>query len=145
MRKRKLTIAVAESCTGGLISSSLTDIPGSSGYMAGGVIVYSNRAKTRLLSVPADVILKYGAVSEQTALAMARNVRRLFKTDIGLSVTGVAGPGGGSALKPVGTVFISISLKNQAYFKKFHFRGTRRKIKKRSQYAAFELLKECLN
>ena len=106
---RKLTLAVAESCTGGLVCHRITDVPGSSRYLEGGVVAYSYRAKERLLAVDHDTLYERGAVSEETAREMADNARRIFGTDIGLSVTGIAGPGGGLPGKPVGLVFIALS------------------------------------
>lgn len=142
--KKKLTISVAESCTGGLISSALTDIPGSSAYFVSGIVAYANETKIHLLEVSPEIMKAHGAVSKEAALALAQNVRRLCRTHIGLSVTGIAGPRGGSSLKPVGTVFVAVSLGNHLYFKKYLFMGVRRKIKRQAKDAAFQMLKECL-
>lgn len=109
LRKNKLTLACAESCTGGLISKRLTDISGCSDVFLGSCVTYANEAKVKLLGVSEDTLAKFGAVSEQTAAEMARGVRRVLESDIGISVTGIAGPTGGSAEKPVGTVFVGIS------------------------------------
>ena len=109
LRDRGLTVAFAESCTGGLISKRITDISGASEVFVGSCVTYANEAKMKLLGVSEDTLLRFGAVSEQTAREMARGVRALLGTDIGVSVTGIAGPGGGSAEKPVGTVFLGIS------------------------------------
>jgi len=106
LSERKLSLAAAESCTGGLISDKLTDIPGSSAYMKGAIISYSNDAKIELLDVPTADIEQYGAVSKQVALQMAKGVARKMKSDIGISATGIAGPGGGTPEKPVGTVWM---------------------------------------
>lgn len=103
------TICAAESCTGGLILSSLTDCAGSSAYVAGGVVSYSNEAKMKLLAVPEDMMIAHGAVSEETAAAMARGALALFDADFALSVTGIAGPGGGTAQKPVGLTYIGLA------------------------------------
>src|SRR5438132_195697 len=103
------TLAVAESCTGGLLGSRLTDVPGSSEYFLGGVIAYHDSLKTSLLNVPSEIIEQHGAVSAECALAMARGVRRLTGASIGISITGIAGPSGGTEAKPVGTVFIGIA------------------------------------
>ncbi|MDD5019402.1 MAG: nicotinamide-nucleotide amidohydrolase family protein [Candidatus Omnitrophica bacterium] len=142
--KKHLTIAVAESCTGGLIASRLTDIPGSSRYFVAGIVAYANEAKIGCLGIKKETIKKFGAVSLQAAMVMAQNVRHLFGANIGLAVTGIAGPDGGSPAKPVGTVFISVCLGHRTYFKKYFFRGSRIQIKKLAKNAALELLKECL-
>lgn len=109
LRGRGATIGTAESCTGGLIASTITDIAGSSGYMRGGVVAYDNGVKMGLLGVPEATLIAHGAVSEQTAAAMARGVRALLAVDYALSVTGIAGPGGGTASKPVGLTYIGLA------------------------------------
>lgn len=106
---QNLTIAVAESCTGGLLASTLTDIAGSSAYVLGGVVTYSNATKMALLRVQEATLTMHGAVSAETAAEMAQGCRRLFGSDLALSVTGIAGPGGGTPEKPVGTVFLHLS------------------------------------
>jgi len=111
LKERGLKIAVAESCTGGLISSRITDISGASDYFEAGITTYSNESKIRLLNVPEDIIDRYGAVSEETAKAMAEGVKKTVHADIGVSVTGIAGPTGGTEGKPVGTVFIGLATK----------------------------------
>lgn len=118
--KDKKTISIAESCTGGLISSRLTDVSGSSEYIKLNLVTYSNESKMNELNVPEELIIKYGAVSEQVAVAMANGIRLKTGTDIGVGVTGIAGPTGGSPDKPVGTVFISISDKNDTVSYKFN-------------------------
>ena len=105
----KLTIAVAESCTGGLICHRLTNIPGSSDYLHMGIVAYSNRSKVEFLGVPEQIIIEHGAVSEACVRAMAVGIRGLARTDLGLSVSGIAGPTGGSAEKPVGTVHMALA------------------------------------
>lgn len=140
----KLTIAVAESCTGGFISHSLTNVPGSSAVFLGGIVAYSNSVKTGLCGVSTKTIATHGAVSQETALELARGVRRRLKAKIGLGVTGVAGPGGGSTLKPVGTVFIAIATGRRLFFKKYAFKGSRLEIKEKTKKAALKLLLECL-
>jgi len=107
--RHNLTICTSESCTGGLIASSITDVPGSSGYFLGGVVTYSNLAKLMLLAVPEATLQRYGAVSAPVALTMARQARRLFGADVAVSATGIAGPGGGTALKPVGLVYVAVA------------------------------------
>lgn len=108
-----LTLAIAESCTAGLISSTLADFHGASKYLEGGVVCYSNKVKEEILSVNSETLEKHGAVSKQVAYELAENTRIKFSTDIGLSVTGIAGPSGGSEEKPVGTVFFGISSKKE--------------------------------
>ena len=107
LQERGYTLAVAESCTGGLIGHLITDVPGSSRVFPGGVVAYGNRPKRDLLGIPVELMQAHGAVSAETALAMAQGVRRAMQTDVGVGVTGVAGPTGGSAEKPIGTVFIA--------------------------------------
>jgi nicotinamide-nucleotide amidase len=121
LKFNRKTVSVAESCTAGLLGAAFTDIPGSSDYFIGGVIVYSNSAKMNILGVTKDTINKFGAVSEETAIELAKNVREKFNTDYGISVTGIAGPGGGTKDKPVGTVWIGISDPESTIAKKFIF------------------------
>jgi nicotinamide-nucleotide amidase len=109
MNERRLTLALAESCTGGLLAGRCTNVPGSSDWFKEGVVVYSNEAKTRLLGVPADLIASHGAVSREVAEAMAVGARERAQTDLALAVTGVAGPSGGTAEKPVGTVHMALA------------------------------------
>ena len=138
--KKKKNIAVAESCTGGLLCNYLTQIPGSSKYFILGVVLYSNKAKEDVLKIPADIIAKKGAVSKDVAGLLAKSVRLIAKTDFGIGITGIAGPTGGSKEKPVGTVFIAIDAKNKKICKKFNFRGSRLAIRKRAALKALELL-----
>jgi nicotinamide-nucleotide amidase len=146
LRKKKLRIAVAESCTGGLAGKLLTDIPGSSDFFMGSFVVYSNTLKRRILKVPKTVIKKYGAVSEQTALHMAKGAKKAGKSDVSLSITGIAGPSGGSAEKPVGLVYIGIGIpKNRFYTYRFMFPGDRESIRERAVYQSFNLLRKHLN
>ena len=142
--QQKKTIAVAESCTGGLIAHKLTNVSGSSLYFHCGIVAYSNSAKTALLDVPEEMIIKYGAVSAQTALAMAKGIRQTAKTDIGLSVTGIAGPAGGTPEKPVGLVFIGYADENRAFTEQHHFFRDRDINKERSAQAALNLLRRSL-
>ncbi|HKP70329.1 MAG TPA: nicotinamide-nucleotide amidohydrolase family protein, partial [Pyrinomonadaceae bacterium] len=135
------TLAVAESCTGGLIGMRLTEIPGSSKYFLEGAITYSNDAKTRTLDVSAETLNEYGAVSSQTAEAMAAGVRLRAGSSYGISVTGVAGPDGGSEEKPVGTVFIGYSDSSRTKSIKFTFPGDRHLIRWRSSQAALDYLR----
>lgn len=120
-----LTIACAESCTGGLLTSTLTDMSGSSSYVMGSIVSYANHVKARILHVSEETLTVYGAVSEETAREMAENVRQLIQTDIGVGITGIAGPGGGSAEKPVGLVYIAVADHTHTVVRKNNFSGTR--------------------
>jgi nicotinamide-nucleotide amidase len=138
---KKLTIAVAESCTGGLITNRLTDVSGSSVYLERGLVTYSNAAKISMLGVPAEIIEKHGAVSEETARLMAEGVRKLAGTDLGLSSTGIAGPTGGSPEKPVGTVYLAVADSEQTICRHYAFRWDRKRNKEVFSEAALFLLK----
>jgi len=138
------TIAVAESCTGGLMAHKLTNIPGISQFFERGIVSYSNRSKEELLKVNLDTIKKYGAVSEETAKEMAQGIRISSGTDIGVSITGIAGPGGGTSEKPVGLVYIGYSDSNICYAEKHIFNGERTDIKERSVNSAFHLARKML-
>ncbi|MGP8153520.1 MAG: competence/damage-inducible protein A [Smithella sp.] len=144
LTKKKLTIAIAESCTGGLITNRLTDVSGSSDYLERGLVTYSNAAKISMLGVPAKVIEKHGAVSETTALLMAEGVRKLAGTDLGLSSTGIAGPTGGSNEKPVGTVYLALSDSSRTICRHHTFRWDRQRNKDVFSEAALFLLKNYL-
>ncbi|MCM8803796.1 MAG: competence/damage-inducible protein A [Candidatus Omnitrophica bacterium] len=144
LRKKKLHLAIAESCTGGLACKLITDIPGSSDYFIGGFITYSNILKKKILKVPKTILRKYGAVSEQTAIYMAKNAKKYGKCDISLSFTGIAGPKGGTSEKPVGLVWIGVCYKKILFAKKFIFSGDRNTIRERAVYKGFELLREIL-
>ena len=138
------TLAVAESCTGGLIARRLTEVPGSSSYFMEGVVTYSNEAKTRLLGVPADMIKEYGAVSAEVAEEMAEGVKALAETDFGLAVTGIAGPGGGTEEKPVGLVFIALADDAHTEHRRLMIPGDRHLIRTRASQAALDLLRRRL-
>jgi nicotinamide-nucleotide amidase len=138
------TLAVAESCTGGLLAQRITEVPGSSKYFIEGVVTYANDAKTRALGVEPILLLEHGAVSAPVAEAMADGIRRRANTDFGLSITGVAGPGGGSEEKPVGTVFIGISSEDGTKHRKFKLPGDRNLIRWRASQAALEMLRRKL-
>ncbi len=144
LKEKGLTVSVAESCTGGLITDRLTDIPGSSIYLERGLVTYSNRSKTDLLGVPVEVLQKHGAVSEETARLMAEGVRRLAGSDLGLATTGIAGPDGGSEAKPVGTVFIALADGVETSCRKFSYRWNRRRVKIIASQAALIMLKRYL-
>lgn len=134
------TIATAESCTGGLIASRLTDISGSSAYVEGGVVCYSNGVKERLLNVSSQTLIDHGAVSEQTAREMALGARALFGVDYAVSVTGIAGPGGGSPEKPVGLTYIGVAWSGGIEVQRHVWTGSRIENKQSSADAAFRLL-----
>jgi len=140
LRNRKLTIAVAESCTGGLLGSRITDVPGSSEYFLGGVIAYQNEVKESLLHVPQEVIAAHGAVSLETAEAMATGCRNLFKCDIAVSITGIAGPGEGTAEKPVGLTYIGLATSRGIVSRRFQWKGNRIQNKENSVRAAMEMI-----
>ena len=135
-----LTLAVAESCTGGLIGHRITNVAGSSDYFLGGVIAYAYDAKERILGVAHDVLYDYGAVSEEVALEMARGARRLLGADIAVAVTGIAGPGGGMPGKPVGLVYIALSARDEARCERFVWAGDRETNKNLSADAALRLV-----
>ena len=126
LSKKRLKISFAESCTGGLLSSSITSISGSSKVFTLGLITYSNQAKINILKVPKKIILKHGAVSYETCFSMVKNLNKISKTNISVSITGVAGPKGGTKQKPVGLVFIGVKKGNKTVVKKFLFRSKKR-------------------
>jgi competence/damage-inducible protein CinA-like protein len=141
LKQRGRRVAVAESCTGGLLAERITNIAGSSEYFDCGIVTYSNEAKMKLLNVPADLIQSFGAVSDPVAKSMAEGVRKLAKTNYGLSITGIAGPDGGTAEKPVGLVFIGLSDEKETYAKEYRFIGSRARIRFSSTQAALNLLR----
>jgi nicotinamide-nucleotide amidase len=145
LRERHLTLAVAESCTGGLIGHRLTDVPGSSEYFLLGIVAYSNEAKQQLLGVSPETLAAHGAVSTATAEEMARGVRRAAGADLGLSTTGIAGPGGGTAEKPVGTVCVGLAWEGGVWSHRYQL-GERERgwIKARTAETALERLREWL-
>lgn len=144
LTKKRLTVSVAESCTGGLISNRLTNISGSSKYFKAGLIAYSNQVKIKQLKIPSKIIKQYGAASKEVAINMAKNIRRLTNSDLGLGITGIAGPTGGTKAKPVGLVFIALATNKKCVFKKFNFKGKRLSIKRKSSSEALKLLLEYL-
>ncbi|MDH7485054.1 MAG: CinA family protein [Anaerolineae bacterium] len=137
---RGWTLAVAESCTGGLLSHRLTNVPGSSRYFLGGVVSYANEAKRRLLGVDAETLATHGAVSPQTAREMAQAARHLFQADVAVAVTGIAGPGGGTPQKPVGLVFLHLSAPDAEWSERHQWAGGREANKAQSAEAALLLL-----
>ena len=139
--KKKLTISFAESCTGGLLSSYITSINGSSKVFNMGLVTYSNNAKIKLLKVPKKTITKFGAVSHETCLSMVNNLSNISKSNISISITGVAGPKGGTIKKPVGLVFIGIKKKNKTIVKKNLFKKkTRNLIQKATVNKALKMI-----
>jgi len=128
LSKKRLKISFAESCTGGLLSSSITSISGSSKIFTMGLVTYSNQAKINILKVPKKIIMKYGAVSYETCLYMVKNLNKISKTNISVSITGVAGPKGGTKLKPIGLVYIGIKKGNKVLVKKNYFKNNKRSL-----------------
>jgi len=141
---RGLKLALAESCTGGLIGHRLTQIAGSSAYVDRGVVCYSNQAKVEWLGVSKGLLATHGAVSAPVAKAMAQGVRRRSGVDLGLSVTGIAGPAGGTRSKPVGLVYVGLATPRKTFTKEFHFHGDRNMIKLRSSQGALDVLRRWL-
>tara|TARA_E500000178_G_scaffold235142_1_gene231604 strand:- start:325 stop:798 length:474 start_codon:yes stop_codon:yes gene_type:complete len=126
LKRKKLKISFAESCTGGLLSSSITSISGSSKVFTLGLVTYSNKAKINVLKVPKNIIIKHGAVSYETCLYMVKNLYKISKTNISVSITGIAGPKGGTKNKPVGLVYIGIKKANMTLIKKCQFKNKKR-------------------
>jgi PncC family amidohydrolase len=145
LKKHRVTIATAESCTGGLLAHTLTNVSGSSEYFDCGVISYSNTAKMRLLDVPEQLLKNYGAVSKEVAAAMAKAIQQRAQVNYGLATTGIAGPTGGTKDKPVGLVYIALSTKNTVVVKQFLFSGDRLSNKENTCTAALKLLLETLS
>ena len=141
LSKKRLKISFAESCTGGLLSSSITSISGSSKVFTLGLVTYSNQAKINILKVPKKIIMKHGAVSYETCLSMVKNLYKISRTNISLSITGVAGPNGGTKQKPVGLVFIGVKKGNKTLVKKFLFKNrTRNSIQRSTVYRVLNLI-----
>ena len=138
------TISCAESCTGGLLTSTLTDVPGSSAYVMGSVVSYSNDVKSRILHVAEETLAAHGAVSPETAREMAEGVRDLMQTDVGVGITGIAGPGGGSPEKPVGLVYIAVSAPEKTSVEKNVFSGVRAEIKRAAVNKALAMVQEMI-
>lgn len=144
LKEKKITVATAESCTGGLIAHILTNISGSSDYFDRGVVSYSNKAKIELLGVSERMLKEHGTVSEQVALAMAEGIRVKSGVDIGMATTGIAGPTGGTKEKPMGLVYIAISTSNKTEVKKFLFSGSRLQNKESTCNAALNIILDYL-
>ncbi|MDP2653957.1 MAG: CinA family protein [Candidatus Omnitrophota bacterium] len=144
MEQHGKSLAVAESCSGGLLSHRLTNIPGSSQFLKFSLVAYAYEAKTRLLHVPPALLKRYGAVSEPVVRAMADNARKLLGTDFSIGITGIAGPGGATATKPVGLVYIAVSSRSRTVCRRCLFRGSRLQIKKQSTDQALRMLLQFL-
>jgi PncC family amidohydrolase len=142
--KQELTLGIAESCTGGLITHRLTNVAGSSNYLLGGVVAYAYDVKERVLNVRHDTLYEHGAVSRETASEMARGARRLLGSDVALAATGIAGPGGGTPEKPVGLVYIALSARDFERCERYVWSGNRLQNKQQSSQAALEMLREYL-
>lgn len=144
LHERKMKLSLAESCTGGLIGNRITDVPGSSEYFWGSVVAYAYEAKVALLGVSWDTLNTRGAVSRETVLEMARGTRNVLGTDIGVSVSGIAGPGGGTDEKPVGTTWIAVAAFDGEWSRLFHFSGDRTQNKQAAADAALQFLLDYL-
>ncbi len=144
LTRRQMTLAVCESCTGGMLSSLITSVPGSSRYFMGGIITYSDIAKKKVAGVRGATLKTFGAVSTEVAREMALGVRTRMLSDVGIGITGIAGPAGGSMEKPVGLVYIGIALKKNVFVRRFLFRGGRQTIRKSACKQALSLLKNML-
>ncbi len=144
LRSRHLKLATAESCTGGLLGDLITSVAGSSDYYLGGVIAYAYEAKTALLGISQEFLLQYGAVSEETARAMARGARDRLSADVAIAITGILGPGGGTPTKPIGLVYVSLLAADRDWCRRFLWNGERRQNKRSSAQVALELLQEYL-
>jgi len=143
-RERGVTLSLAESCTGGMIAARITAVPGSSAYFLAGNVTYSNEAKSRMLEVPAELIERHGAVSAEVALAMAAGARRGSGSDLSLSVTGIAGPDGGTPEKPVGTVYIAIADASSCMVERYNFQGDRDVVRSLTCFTALDWLRKYL-
>jgi len=140
--EKNISVGVAESCSGGLLAHRLTNISGSSGYFSGGVVAYANEVKTKLLKVPEALIQKQGAVCEEVAIFMARGIRLLVGSDLGVGITGIAGPTGETKEKPVGLVYIAVVSNNFQFCKKNIFSGNREEVKYQTSETALQLILE---
>ena len=144
LKRKKFTLAIAESCTGGLLASRITDVAGSSSYFKLGVVAYSNEFKKKILKVPPKALDEFGAVSGIVAHQMAKSIMKIAKSDIGVGITGIAGPSGGTKDKPVGLVYISIVFKKKNLIEYKIFKGTRTNIKKKVVDRVFKIIDEIL-
>jgi PncC family amidohydrolase len=144
LQQRDLKLALAESCTGGLIGDRITNVPGSSEYFAGGIVAYSYEAKVKTLGVSWDILNSVGAVSSETVLAMARGAKEMMDADVAISISGIAGPGGGTDEKPVGTVWVGLVAADGNWSQELHFEGDREQNKASSADAALQMLLDYL-
>ena len=141
LKKKKLKISFAESCTGGLLAQSITSISGASKVFNLSVVTYSNKSKSSILNVPKKIINKFGAVSEECCLSMVKNLAKISKSQINVSITGIAGPKGGTKMKPIGLVFIGLKIKKKTIVKKFLFKNKNRNtIQKNTVKEAFKMI-----
>lgn len=144
LMQRALKLGLAESCTGGLVGHLITNVPGSSEYFMGGVISYAYEAKVSILGVSWNTLKNYGAVSHETVLEMARGAKKIFNVDVAVSISGIAGPGGGSEDKPVGTTWVGLVATDGEWTREFHFDGDREENKASSADAALQMLLDYL-
>jgi PncC family amidohydrolase len=144
LSERNMTVSVCESCTGGMLGAVITSVPGSSRYFVGGIIAYSDFLKSKVVGVRTGTLKRFGAVSPGVAKEMALAVKKKMLTDIGVGITGIAGPGGGTKKKPMGLVYIAVAMKNKVVVRRFTFKGSRQKIRRTACKHALELLKEIL-
>jgi PncC family amidohydrolase len=144
LNEQHLTLGLAESCTGGMVASYVTDIAGASEYFEGAIVAYSNRVKEHILGVPTGTLQRHGAVSAETVVAMARGARKVLHVDVAVAITGIAGPSGGTLDKPVGLTYIGLCSARGELWRKYIWKGDRRHNREQAARAALELLKEHL-
>ena len=144
LTKRRLTIAVAESCTGGMLSDRLTNVSGSSKYFMAGIVTYSNESKENFLGVSRKSLERCGAVSGPVAIEMAKGIKHYACVDIGIAITGIAGPTGGTKRKPIGLVYVALVTDRKGLVKKFRFKGSRQEIKFQASQAALDILRRSI-
>jgi PncC family amidohydrolase len=144
LNRQHLTLGLAESCTGGMVASYITDIAGASAYFEGAIVAYSYQVKENVLGVPASTLERFGAVSAETVMAMARGARTLLNVDIAVAITGIAGPTGGTTEKAVGLTYIALVSRRGELWRKYIWKGDRRQNREQSARAALDLLKEHL-
>lgn len=145
LKKEKKTLAIAESCTGGFTSNLITDVPGSSVYFMGGITAYSNQAKISILNVPEKVIQEEGAVSRTCAITMAQNVRKILRANIGIGLTGIAGPNGSTTEKPLGSVYIAVNDGAKTICNLYRFSGSRLEVKQKASETALKMVRDLIS